>query len=94
MVTVIFILLLNACFAVTIFRASQWYKVKTEDYFYHMLALNLVAALLYVSKHFGITADQKFPLRFFASLFIVYAILWPFEGKIKRIVRSFISKAH
>lgn len=83
---------LNAGFAVILLRLSRWYKLKVEDYFYHMICLNAVIALLYVGKRFNTLVDYPISVRFFAALAIVYLLAEPFRKNLLGIIRSAISK--
>ncbi len=80
------ILLLNLGFAAAISRLTNWYRLKAEDYLFHMLCLNLVVALLYVSKYAGIAAEYPTPVKFFVALILVHMLVEPFR---KRLLKRF-----
>lgn len=90
------VLLLNLGFAAALSRLSNWYRLKTEDYLFHMMCLNLVVLVLYIGKYFEIAADYPIPTKFFVALIVVHIFLEPFrKGLLKRfalLLHKFRSK--
>jgi hypothetical protein len=85
-------LLLNLGFAAAITRLSNWFKLKVEDYLFHMLCLNLVVVLLYASRYFGIATGSPILIKFFAALAIAYIIIEPFKNGLLRQIKLLLSK--
>jgi hypothetical protein len=78
--------LINLAFALLILRISGIFKLKSEDFWFYMFTLNLVAILLFVSEYFEIANHYSFVKRFLCIMIPTFGIMEFFK---KPIVNSF-----
>lgn len=88
----IYILVFNIASAVLVFRISGIFKFKTDDYWFYMLNLNLVAALYFVNEYYRIASDYSFVVKFSVILLVVFVTMEIFKKAIVKSIRTAIQK--
>ncbi|AKD02930.1 hypothetical protein POKO110462_01590 [Pontibacter korlensis] len=86
------LLLLNLGFLAALSRLSTWYKLKAEDYLFHLMCLNLVVVLMYIGKQLEIGNHHPVPAKFFVLLVGIHIALAPFSKSIQRKLKLFLER--
>lgn len=72
-------------------RMTVWYKFKTEDYVFYMIALNLVAVVIYLNEILDIVTDYPFFLELIVALGLVFLVMEMNKKSIVRRIKSIIN---
>lgn len=82
----------NIVFILMLLRASRWFKLKKEDYWFYMINLNLVAILMFLNEYFEIATDYPFALKLLVSFAFAFTFLELFRKPIVRRIRTILNR--
>ena len=90
----IILLFINFGFGVALSRAasSTRYKVKTENFWYHLICFNLTILMLFISKHLSLFAGHPISIKFFALFFSIHFFAGLFKTKLVKLVKVVVAK--